>query len=57
MREDYLKHSRINACLDDVCAKTAHIKVVCNGGVLSVLAHKHGKLSLPHFCKAVECHH
>lgn len=38
MREDYLKRIRIDACRDDVVAKTEHVKVVCEGAALKVPA-------------------
>ena len=38
MREDYLKRFRIDACLDDVQAKTENIKVVGEGEALKVSA-------------------
>lgn len=38
MREDSLKRFGIDARLDDVQAKTEHIKVVCEGESFSCLA-------------------
>lgn len=38
MRQDYLKRFGIDACLDDVRAKTEHIMVVCEVEALEVLA-------------------
>jgi len=38
MREDYLKRFRIDACLDDVRAKTEEVKVVCEDEAWKVSA-------------------
>lgn len=38
MREGCLKRFRIDACLDDVQAKTEHVEVVGEGEVLKVSA-------------------
>lgn len=38
MREGYLKRFTIDACLDDVRAKTEHIKVICEDEAVKVSA-------------------